>query len=219
MRISLLNVLLVVGLLASPPPALAQAAVPTSVRTAADEPAATARPEPPEAGADNQPTLLVSASDQHGTPREATAPAIIARTMLVLLALLGLVVYGKRRQDGAGDIGAGSGLQLAPARRGGGLDQRPVSSSPGRLTPTLAAMIGVTRERGIDATGATLGATVTATLDADVTNMAGQVVIPAGSMVELTMTEIPPAGNPSRPDMTLTLEVTGVRIQGQRYPG
>jgi len=60
--------------------------------------------------------------------------------------------------------------------------------------------------------------TVTATVVDDVSDARGRVVIPSGSVVELTVTDIQPARNRSQADGTLTLEVTGVTIRGDSYP-
>jgi hypothetical protein len=46
---------------------------------------------------------------------------------------------------------------------------------------------------------------VTTTIDTDVLDAAGRVVIPAGSTVELTITEITPARNKGQADGTLTI--------------
>ena len=62
------------------------------------------------------------------------------------------------------------------------------------------------------------GETVTTTIDADILDAAGRVVIPAGSTVELTITEITPARNKGQADGTLTIQVTGVTVRGQDYP-
>jgi hypothetical protein len=61
------------------------------------------------------------------------------------------------------------------------------------------------------------GATVTGTVASDVTDAAGRVVIPAGSRVTLTITEIHESENKGDKTGKLTLTPTGVEIAGQSY--
>jgi len=56
-----------------------------------------------------------------------------------------------------------------------------------------------------------------ATVVTDVTDDAGRIVIPAGSVVSGTITDVKPAPNPSSPG-TLTLAVNGVTVRGRHYP-
>jgi hypothetical protein len=51
----------------------------------------------------------------------------------------------------------------------------------------------------------------------DVRNAAGQVVVPAGSIVNGRITDVKPAPNPRTPG-TLTLSVTSVTVGGNTYP-
>ncbi|MDP3911000.1 MAG: hypothetical protein Q8Q14_11475, partial [Gemmatimonadales bacterium] len=51
----------------------------------------------------------------------------------------------------------------------------------------------------------------------DVRNAAGVVLIPAGSMVSGTITDVKPAPNPSTPG-TLTLAVSSITVRGTNYP-
>jgi Glycine zipper 2TM domain len=61
------------------------------------------------------------------------------------------------------------------------------------------------------------GESFTARVVDDVKNAAGQVVIPAGSTVNGTITAVKPAPNPHTPG-TLTLAVTSVSVRGNTYP-
>src|SRR4029077_14840613 len=56
-----------------------------------------------------------------------------------------------------------------------------------------------------------------ATVVAEVTEDAGPVAIPAGSVVSGTITDVKPAPNPNSPG-TLTLAVNGVTVRGRHYP-
>ena len=62
------------------------------------------------------------------------------------------------------------------------------------------------------------GESVSTTVDADSKDARGRVVIPAGSVLELTISEITPAKNRGQEDGSLDLAVTGVTVRGQRYP-
>ncbi len=61
------------------------------------------------------------------------------------------------------------------------------------------------------------GATVTTTVASDVKDAAGRVVIPAGSKVTLTITQIHESENKGDKTGKLTLTPTAVEIQGQSY--
>lgn len=61
------------------------------------------------------------------------------------------------------------------------------------------------------------GDTFSARVVEDVRNGAGVVVIPAGSMVNGTVTEVKPAPNPRTPG-TLTLAVSSITVRGTNYP-
>ncbi|MBI1966627.1 MAG: hypothetical protein HYS40_01435 [Gemmatimonadetes bacterium] len=62
-----------------------------------------------------------------------------------------------------------------------------------------------------------VGDTFAATVVEDVKDVAGRVVIPAGSVVNGTITEVKPAPNPDTPG-ALTLAVSSVTVRGMNYP-
>jgi len=64
---------------------------------------------------------------------------------------------------------------------------------------------------------AKVGDAFTARVVDDVKNAAGRVVIPAGSVVHGTISDVKPAPNPRSPG-TLTLSVTSVTVRGTSYP-
>jgi len=64
---------------------------------------------------------------------------------------------------------------------------------------------------------AKVGDPFTATVVADVQDDGGRVVIPSGSAVSGTITDVKSAPNPSSPG-TLTLAVNSVTVRGQSYP-
>ena len=61
------------------------------------------------------------------------------------------------------------------------------------------------------------GKTVTAAVARDVKDRAGRVVIPAGSVVTLTVTELAPAKSKSAADGKLVLQATSVNVKGRIY--
>jgi hypothetical protein len=63
---------------------------------------------------------------------------------------------------------------------------------------------------------AKVGDTFTAHVVEDVKDASGKVVIPAGSVVHGTITDVKPAPNPSTPG-TLTVAVTNVTVRGTSY--
>lgn len=127
----------------------------------------------------------------------------MTRTMLVGFAMMGLVACGmaKADPDKATTNGGGNG-------------------NGGAATRTLAtgATIDVTMGETITSRSNVAGETVTTTVDADVKNASGRVVIPAGSILELTIAEITPARNKSQEDGTLVLQVTSVTVRDRSYP-
>ena len=124
----------------------------------------------------------------------------MTRTMLAGLAILGLLACGQSKADVAG------------GERGS------VKNSLGTRTLAAGATIEATMGRTITSRSSEDGETVITTVDADVKDAAGRVVIPVGSTVELTITEIEPAKNRGQADGTLTLQVTGATVQGRDYP-
>jgi hypothetical protein len=61
------------------------------------------------------------------------------------------------------------------------------------------------------------GKTVTASVASDVKDRAGRVVIPAGSVVTLTVTALEPAKSKSAADGKLALQATSVNVRGRIY--
>lgn len=92
-----------------------------------------------------------------------------------------------------------------------------VNTTPNR---TLAdgTTIDVTTSRTISSRSDEAGQSLMTTVDADVKNSSGRVVIPAGSTVELVITEISPAKSRSAKDGSLTLRVADVTVAGKSYP-
>lgn len=79
------------------------------------------------------------------------------------------------------------------------------------------ASFSTTADREISSRTDKPGGTVTGTVANDVTDASGRVVIPAGSKVTLTITEIHESENKGDKTGKLTLTPTAVEIQGQSY--
>ncbi|HEX7023977.1 MAG TPA: glycine zipper 2TM domain-containing protein [Gemmatimonadales bacterium] len=62
------------------------------------------------------------------------------------------------------------------------------------------------------------GETFTASVTSDVKDGRGRVVIPAGSTLNLTITELQPADDKSKADGRITVRVSSVTVEGRTYP-
>ncbi|MGH7657746.1 MAG: hypothetical protein ACREL6_05885, partial [Gemmatimonadales bacterium] len=62
------------------------------------------------------------------------------------------------------------------------------------------------------------GQTLAATINTDVKDPNGRIIIPAGSTVNMTVSELKAAGNKSAEDGTLVLAVSSISVNGQDYP-
>ena len=92
---------------------------------------------------------------------------------------------------------------------------KPAPAAPRALA--AGAMLATTMDREISSRTDKAGGTVTGTVASDVKNAAGRVVIPAGSKVTLTITEIHESENKGDKTGKLTLTPTAVEIQGRSY--
>ena len=107
-----------------------------------------------------------------------------------------------------------------PARRTNPPAAPPAARPP--AAPSLArlssgARFSATATDTISSRTAKVNDPFTARVTEDVKNAAGEVVIPAGSIVNGTITDVKPAPNP-RTAGTLTLSVTSVTVRGNSYP-
>jgi hypothetical protein len=95
---------------------------------------------------------------------------------------------------------------------------RPPAPPPRPATRTLSAgtKFDLAANDTISSRTSKAGETFTAHVVEAVKNAAGQVVIPAGAVVNGTITEVKPAPNPRTPG-TLTLSVTSITVGGKTY--
>jgi len=89
--------------------------------------------------------------------------------------------------------------------------------APAPLALAAGTVVGTTMDREITSKTDKPGATVTGTVASDVTDATGRVVIPAGSRVTLTITEIHESENKGDKTGKLTLTPTAVVIAGESH--
>jgi hypothetical protein len=108
----------------------------------------------------------------------------------------------------------------APKRKPRPKAPAPSPSTPAAPSPrTLAAgtLIPAEMTDSINSRHDKAGKTVSARVSSDVKDQAGRVVIPAGSLVKLTVTALAPAENKSSKDGKLAFEATSVNVNGRIY--
>ncbi|HEY5939429.1 MAG TPA: hypothetical protein VIT87_01330 [Gemmatimonadales bacterium] len=163
--------------------------------------------------------------------------------MIAALTLMAVAACGGGdRGDTATADSLSRDLQLAPVDTSAELNDRPTASAPAaeprykrpstpsqpRTSAPAAAPAPRALAAGTTITASTnaeirshknkVGDTVTATVASDVKDNSGRVVIPAGSEVVLKVTAIKESENKSDKTGTLTLDATGVSINGRSYP-
>jgi hypothetical protein len=89
--------------------------------------------------------------------------------------------------------------------------------APAPLALAAGTVVATTMNREITSRTDKPGATVTGTVASDVTDATGRVVIPAGSKVTLTITEIHESENKGDKTGKLTLTPTAVEIAGESH--
>jgi hypothetical protein len=162
------------------------------------------------------------------TMRQTTA-------LLLSVALLGACAKGENASNASADSTARN-LTLAPAESSAAMRDMPATppptppvtapvtrprppapAAPTTVTLPAGAHFGMAATDTITSRTAKPGDAFTAQVVEDVRNAAGKVVIPAGSQVSGTITDVKPAPNPNTPG-TLTLAVSSVTIRGTNYP-
>lgn len=153
------------------------------------------------------------------------------RKQLVVLGMVLAVGCGKDRSDEAAADSLSRDLQMAPADSSAALNDRPTtpppSSSPSQPSSGGSVATGRTLAAGTTIEAATTsqissrnnkaGETLSATVSYDIKDSRGRVVIPAGSVVRMTITEIEPAENKSQKDGKIVLMPSTIEIGGKSY--
>lgn len=153
------------------------------------------------------------------------------------LAILGIIVVAgcaRDRDDQAAADSLNRDLQMAPADSSAALNDRPTTppstATPRPSTPSTGgstAATGTTLAAGttieaaatsqISSRNNKAGETLSATVSNDIKDSRGRVVIPAGSVVKLTISEIAPAENKSQTDGKIVLMPSTIEIGGKSY--
>lgn len=94
---------------------------------------------------------------------------------------------------------------------------KPRAAAPSPRTLGAGTLIEAAISDSINSRHDKAGKTVTAAVARDVKDRAGRVVIPAGSVVTLTVTELAPAKSKSAADGKLALQATSVNVKGRIY--
>jgi hypothetical protein len=129
--------------------------------------------------------------------------SLTTHSRLLVVCLAGIAACSGRT---AADRAAASGKST----------DRPTATAPKSFTLAVGTRIGATINDTISSRHGRAGNTFSASVAEDVGNPGGSVVIPAGSTVQGTITEVSPAPN-SRSTGTLTLAVTSVTVRGRTY--
>lgn len=145
------------------------------------------------------------------------------------LALIGLglvAACGKGKSPSAAD--STRSIDLVQGDSAYQLNDRPAASpapapppAPSRrrtLTLGSNTSIEATTQRTISSRNDKAGESFTATVSSDVKNGQGRVVIPAGSTINLTITELQAANDKGKADGRITVLVSSVTVEGRTYP-
>jgi hypothetical protein len=160
------------------------------------------------------------------------------RTTLAVLGILAVAACARDRADQATADSLGRDLQMSPADSSADLNDRPTtppasnpSTNPRPNNPSTPSNPPAATGRSL-ASGTTIqtnttsqissrnnkaGETLTATVSSDVTDSRGRVVIPAGSVVRLTISEIEPAENKGQADGKIVLMPSTIEVGGKSY--
>jgi hypothetical protein len=159
------------------------------------------------------------------------------RKTLAVIGIVAVAACGRDRADQAAADSLARDLQMSPADSSADLNDRPTtppaSTTPSQTTPrqttpsTTPAATGRSLAAGttiqtntttqISSRNNKAGETLTATVSSDVTDSRGRVVIPAGSVVRLSITEIEPAENKGQADGKIVLMPSTIEVGGKSY--
>lgn len=163
------------------------------------------------------------------------------RRMLAIAGIVAVAACARDRADQATADSLGRDLQMSPADSSAALNDRPTSppssnpstpttsnprpnnpSTPSTPTSTgrsLAAgsTIETNATTQISSRNNKIGETLSATVSNDVTDSRGRVVIPAGSVVKMTISDIAPAENKGQADGKIVLMPSTIEVGGKTY--
>ena len=161
------------------------------------------------------------------------------RRMLAIAGIVAVAACARDRADQATADSLGRDLQMSPADSSAALNDRPTSPPASRpstpttsnprpnnpSTPTTAtgrslaagSTIETNASNQISSRNNKVGETLSATVSNDVMDSRGRVVIPAGSVVKLTISEIAPAENKGQADGKIVLMPSTIEVGGKSY--
>lgn len=134
-------------------------------------------------------------------------------TLVAGIAALALVACGKGSPQSAADSARSVELATADSlyrlgdRSAPGPSPSPAPAPSRTLSLASGTRIDATTQRTISSRTDKAGATFTASVSSDVKDSRGRIVVPAGSTVNLTITELQPANDKSKADGRITIEV------------
>lgn len=166
---------------------------------------------------------------------------MLLRTPLAILGIIAVAACGRDRSDQAMADSLSRDLQMSPADSSAALNDRPTNPPPTTSTPStprpttprqttpstpappagrsLAAgtTINANTTTQISSRTNKAGETLMATVASDISDSRGRVVIPAGSVVRLTVSQIEPAENKGQADGKIVLMPATIEVGGKSY--
>jgi hypothetical protein len=165
------------------------------------------------------------------------------RRTLAIAGMIALTSCARDRADQAVADSLGRDLQMSPADSSAALNDRPTAppatstpsttprqpttrpSTPSTSTPTAPTGSSLAAGTTIETNATTqissrnnkAGETLAATVSTDITDSRGRVVIPAGSTVRLSISEIAPAENKGQADGKIVLMPSTIEVGGKSY--
>jgi hypothetical protein len=150
--------------------------------------------------------VLTDGSTHEGTLVSATSRSISFRESGVVHR------YARSRIQNLEFTGSGGVTNTAASER---LDSGATPSGRNTMTLPTGTQITVLTNQDIDSSSANSGQTFPADVAENVTNSAGQVVIPKGSEAELVIRDVSKGGTVSGPQVALDLQ--SLKVNGRRY--
>lgn len=158
------------------------------------------------------------------------------RRNLAILGIMAVAACGRDRPDQAAADSLSRDLQMSPADSSAALNDRPTTppstsnprpANPRPNTPSTPAATGRSLASGttietntttqISSRNNKAGETLNATVSSDITDSRGRVVVPAGSVVRLTISQIEPAENKGQADGKIVLMPATIEVGGKSY--
>ena len=142
------------------------------------------------------------------------------KTLITGLAVLALAACGGKTDDASkqnATIVAGGDTAISRAKTSA---PRSPAPAPAPASHTLASgtTVGGSIQSALSSRTNKPGEAVHASVSGDVKDSRGNVVIPAGSMINMTIDKLEPGSDEVRPEGRLMLNVNSVTVNGREYP-